>query len=179
MENRRYYAGIGSRSAPKNIQKIMSELASELCDMGYWLRSGNADGSDQAFAKGVHDKKAQIWLPWKDFNFTFQVAHPKHTYKVIRYDDSDAFKSIDQFHPKPSRLGGQGIKLMARNYRQMIGENEPDSEFVICWTTDGNIVGGTGQAWRIALHSKIPVYNLHDMSKDQVIKEIQKLNLLN
>lgn len=176
--NLKYYCGIGSRSVPEKIGKEMKSIAMSLNDMGYILRSGNADGSDQWFAKGVMDDKAQIWLPWKEFNVSFQILHPNHTYNVIKVNDREAFESIDKFHPNPNRLGQQGIKLMGRNYRQIVGLNEPDSEFVVCWTPDGKMVGGTAEAWRIALHFNIPVYNLNDMTKEEILREVEKLNML-
>jgi hypothetical protein len=49
---------------------------------------------------------------------------------------------------------------MARNYRQIIGKDAQNSEFVICWTKDGESSGGTGQALRIAAHHNIPIHNL-------------------
>lgn len=174
----KYYAGIGSRSCPLNICDAMTQLATTLNNIGYTLRSGNAISADQAFAKGVFDEKSQIWLPWKEFNFDFQLLRRKHTYKVIQVNDSVAFESIDKFHPSPKRLGLQGVKLMARNYRQIVGLGEPNSQFVLCWTTEGREVGGAAQAIRIARHFSIPVYNLYDMTDIQILKEIEKLNLL-
>jgi len=174
----KFYAGIGSRETPSHIQRVMTSLAKELCQMGYTLRSGNAEGADQAFACGVLDDKAQIWLPWESFNIDFQVKHSSHTYKTVQPTDREAWESIEQFHPAPNRLGQQGIKLMARNYRQVVGFNEPNSEFVVCWTTDGKELGGTAQAIKIARHFKIPVYNLYDFNKEEVLTEIKKLNLL-
>jgi hypothetical protein len=174
----KFYTGIGSRSVDEKMGNEMKSIAMSLNDMGYILRSGNADGSDQWFAKGVKDDKAQIWLPWKEFNVSFQILHSNHTYKVIMVNDREAFESIDKFHPNPNKLGQQGIKLMGRNYRQIVGLNEPNSQFVICWTPDGEMVGGTAQAWRIALHYHIPVYNMFNMTNNEILKEIEKLNLL-
>ena len=174
----KFYAGIGSRSVNERVGKEMKKLAISLNEKGYTLRSGNADGSDQWFAKGVSDEKAQIWLPWKEFNVGFQLFHPNHIYKTINLSDTEAYESVPKFYPNVKRLGLKGYKFMARNYRQVIGLNEPNSQFVICWTPDGKITGGTGQAWRVALHYHIPVYNMFDMSNDEILKEIEKLNLL-
>jgi hypothetical protein len=176
--NTKFWAGIGSRSTPTHVLRVMASLANEINQLGYWLRSGNAEGSDQAFAKGVIDEKAQIWLPWDSFNVDFQILHPNHTYKTISPIDKESFESIMKFHPNPKRLGNQGTLLMARNYRQIVGKDEPNSQFVVCWTPDGKKVGGTAQAWRIADWYDIPVYNLYDLTKDEIIKEIEKLNLL-
>ena len=173
-----FYAGIGSRSAPEVVRKRMRDIAIILNEKKYILRSGNADGSDEWFAKGVLDDKAQIWLPWKEFNVKLQLLHPNHTYKTIAVNDREAFESVGKFHPNVKRLGMQGVNLMARNYRQIIGLNEPNSQFVVCWTTDGKEIGGTAQAIRIARHFKIPVYNMFDLTNEQILKEIEKLNLL-
>lgn len=172
----KFYAGIGSRSTPISVQKEITILAKELNRLGYCVRSGNADGADEAFAKGVEDDKCQVWLPWKEFNISFQILHKQHQYHVISPNDKEAFQSIDKFHPTPKRLGPYGVKLMARNYRQIIGKDEPNSLFVICWTTDGKEVGGTSQAIRIAKHHNIPVYNMYDFDKEYILEQVTKIN---
>ncbi len=175
----KFYAGIGSRKSSRFIQSGMTALAIILNERGYTLRSGNATGSDQAFAKGVKDEKAQIWLPWDNFEINFQKDHPNHDYRVISEDDKEAFDSVDTFHPNASHLMAGVRMLMARNYRQVVGSNgEPDSAFVICWTENGNEVGGTAQAIKIAKSRDIPVFNLHNLSESEVMKKIDQLELL-
>ena len=172
----KYYAGIGSRTITKEISERMTMIAKSLSDHGYILRSGNAEGSDQAFALGAD--KAQIWLPWFSFNESFRKVKPNHTYIVIQYDDKEANDSVNMYHPIKNLPDNHTRKFMARNYRQVIGKDEPDSSFVICWTHDGTAVGGTGQAIRIANHKQIPVYNLYNMTESEVLKEIDKLNMI-
>lgn len=174
----RYYAGIGARSCPLNILNDMTHLSTTLNGMGYTLRSGNADGADFAFAKGVEDEKAQIWLPWKNFNIGFQRIHPQHTYRLIREPDDESWDSINKFHPNGPKLNTIYKKFMARNYRQVRGLGEPDSEFVICWTHDGTAVGGTGQALRIAKNFNIPIFNLFNLNVGDILNEVEKLNLI-
>ena len=179
----KFYSGIGSRKIPKDIKPRMINLA-KILNTEYYLRSGNANGSDQAFAEGVEDNKAQIWLPWKDFNLDFQKIYPKHQYRLVGDNctvgesDDEAWDSINQFHPNGSKLSHSSRLFMVRNYRQVRGLGEPDSQFVICWTEGGEEVGGTAQAIRIARHFHIPVYNMFHMSNDQILKEIEKLNML-
>ncbi len=52
-------------------------------------------------------------------------------------------------------------KLHARNCFQILGYdlNSP-SEFIICWTKSGKLVGGTAQGLRIAIKYNIKIYNL-------------------
>lgn len=151
----KYYCGIGSRQTPKNILAQMTELA-KLLSNEYILRSGHADGADQAFEAGA--ELAEIWLPWKSFNA--HIKNPLHIYRTINSSDKEAYDSL-KFHPAGNNLKESICALMARNYRQVIGRDSPNSKFVICWTSDGGPTGGTGQALRIAAHHNIPIYNLY------------------
>jgi hypothetical protein len=169
--NERYFAGIGSRQTPPDICDEMTEIASILEEKGYTLRSGNAGGSDQAFARGVKEK-AEIWLPFKGFNQDFIDEHPNHTYRIISMHDGDAFRSVDQFHPDPKRLTEKGFLLMMRNHRQLFGENDVKSKFIICWTKDGKAVGGTGQNIRAGVYHNIPILNMFYLSKEDVLRKI-------
>ena len=173
----RFWAGIGSRQTPMGVLDDMRKIAHELEICGYTLRSGNADGADAAFASGV-EKHAQIWLPYKNFNVEYQFLRPDHIYKLLVPYDPEALLSAKEFHPAPERLGVNGLLLMARNFRQIVGRNEPNSEFVICWTPGGKEKGGTAQALRIAKSLEIPIYNLFNLTSKQIFSEINKRNML-
>lgn len=158
----RYYAGIGSRETPKEIQAEMTKLGHMLEACGFTLRSGNAEGADQAFALGV-EKNAQIWLPRENFQKEFRLkVKPQHDYRVLSDYDIEAITSVESFHPAPHNLSKSGCLFMARNYRQVIGLNEPNSEFIVCWTPGGLLTGGTAQAMRIAKNHKIKVLNMFE-----------------
>jgi hypothetical protein len=60
------YAGIGSRETPADVMALMGRVAARLEVLGWTLRSGAAQGADQAFEAGVSSKK-EIFLPWKGF----------------------------------------------------------------------------------------------------------------
>jgi len=170
LQTDKFYAGIGSRDTPKHIRSEMTELAGHLEKLGYCLRSGNARGADQAFALGV-EKNAQIWLPFDSFEREFRRdIKPNHDYRFVSGYDVEALTSVDRYHPSPESLMEAGRSFMARNYRQVIGKDEPNSKFVICWTICGKVAGGTGQAIRIAKDFKIPVINMFDFqTADAVI----------
>ena len=64
-----YYAGIGSRSTPPEVQLMMTQLAKALSYEGWVLRSGGACGADTAFEIGVPSPcNRQIFLPSRSFN---------------------------------------------------------------------------------------------------------------
>lgn len=147
-----FYAGIGSRKTPPDILVFMTILARYMAKQGYILRSGAAQGADSAFEKGAGTRK-EI--------FTAYSKIP-----------TEAFATVDQFHPQPQSLNPFVRKLMARNAMQILGQDmHTPVEVVFCWTPDaanGTTIptsrnsGGTGQAIRIAAHHNIPVYNLKD-----------------
>lgn len=170
---KRFYAGIGSRETPKSLREDIMDLSSMLESLGFWLRSGGAEGADLFFESGVVEN-AQIWVPWQSFNE--KQRFEKHTYKVIGASDREANLSVNKYHPNGMNLRDGARKLMARNYRQVIGKDEPNSEFIICWTEGGLVTGGTAQAIRIAQDFKIPVYNLFNLSKQEILNKINANN---
>lgn len=165
----KFYAGIGSRDIPESIRREQTRLARILERNGYTLRSGNAAGSDQAFAAGVESSAAQIWLPWENFELEFQKEHPQHDYKVIQPNDLEAFKSVKEFHPVSDKLSHKSCLFMARNFRQVVGLNEPNVDFIIAWTHGGKEMGGTAQAMRIAHSLNIPVLNMFEFNTAEAV----------
>lgn len=150
----KYYAGIGARDTPQEVRQFMYNVAKYLATKDITLRSGAADGADNAFELGCISSNGykQIFLPWKGFNNNLS------TY----IDPSDeAFDIAKQFHPAWNRLSQGAKKLQARNSHQILGPdlNTP-SDFVICYTKDGKLVGGTSQAIKVANHYNIPVFNI-------------------
>ena len=170
-----YYAGVGSRNTPKNITYNMKDLASTLEDNGYVLRSGGAFGADRAFASGCNN--AEIYIPWEGFVDSNNV-NSKHTYHVLNSDDVFANLMVDKFHPIGKDLRGRTRLLMMRNTYQITGIHQHFSKFVVCWTPNGEEVGGTSQVIRIANHFQIPVYNMFHLTVDEILNEIKKLNAL-
>jgi hypothetical protein len=169
----KYYAGIGSRKTPFRIMVIMKNI-SRILEKKWILRSGGAPGADTAFECGIMDaNNMQIFLPDKTFN-----GRSSNDIGYINFMDiqseyrKKAIETVEMFHPNPDSLNGFGIKLMARNALQVLGPdlNTPSS-LIICWTPNGEISGGTGQALRIAKAYDIPVVNLGDNDTYLKIKE--------
>lgn len=149
------YAGIGSRKTPKDVQKRMEGLGRLLGLKGYSLRTGGADGADEAFRRGRNTTAGglELYLPWKEFNGHSSGFLPSKA----------AFVVAEKYHPAWGNCSGAARALHARNCHQVLGPllNDP-SAFIICWTEDGKASGGTGQALRIAADYKIKVFNLFD-----------------
>jgi hypothetical protein len=167
MLDKPYYAGVGARDTPADVLLLMEQIAIELKDMGYVLRSGHADGADKAFEKGS-DGQNQIWVPWKRFAYEdegIDDGFVKTGHYVIQ-DNWVADKIAEANHPNWKACDQAARKLLTRNVYQVLGPglgityHETLSKFVVCWTKDGKASGGTGQAIRIAEKYKIPVFNL-------------------
>ena len=148
----KFFCGVGSRETPQFIQELFTWIAQELTNSGYILRSGGAPGADMAFEKGA--SKKQIWLPWLGFNGndSSYVYSKELTIDIVQL-------VINKQHW--DRLSEAGKKLHCRNVHQVLGNliDEPISDFVICWTKNAEIVGGTATAIKLANKFDIPVFN--------------------
>lgn len=158
-----YYTGIGSRDTPKHIIQFMEMIGRYMAYSGWTLRSGAADGADLAFERGCDEKfgKKEIYLPWKGFNHSKSELHP------LNYPFTEGEKQFTaQHHPAWHRCTPSARLLHQRNLRQLIGINAihgplvQASKFIVCWTQNAALVGGTAQALRIGTDLKIPIINL-------------------
>ena len=153
------YAGIGSRETPDHILTLMEDIAVILALRGWTLRSGLAEGADQAFHVGATIAKGQQenYIPWKGFNGANAQA-------IVAPDLPNweiALGISSQFHPAWDKCSEGAKKLHGRNLYQVAGKNlDLPVDCVVCWTKNGEEVGGTAQAMRIAKHLEIPIFNL-------------------
>lgn len=148
----KYYAGIGSRRTPTDTLAKMTLIAAQLEEQGYILRSGGAGGADTAFESGVQSlENKEIYLPWPMFN-----NHPSARHGV----SLDAYTMAESFHPNWPACSHAAKKFHGRNCYQVLGVTlDKPVDFIMCWTPDGKVAGGTGQALRIALSNDIPIIN--------------------
>lgn len=156
----KYYAGIGSRKTPDDIRILMENIAGDLEDLGFCLRSGGAKGADTFFENGVcFNKNKQIFLPWQEFNGS---ESPLFIPSGDSYLSTDSYKVAKKFyHSNLDKQPDATKRYMTRNVWQVLGPDlQTPVEFVVCWTSDGKVSGGTGQALRIAEEFGIRIYNL-------------------
>ena len=179
--SKKYYTGIGSRSTPKEILKLMRKIAYKMAIEGYILRSGGAEGADTAFADGwgdaysedlnsdgISSRKAEIYLPWNGFNAQYSTQEGR---MVLDY--SKAANIVKDIHPTWERLNQAAQTLHSRNAHQVLGKDlQTPSKLVIFWAPEVNksIKGGTATAVKLARKHNIPVFNLAD---DEVYNRLQ------
>ena len=148
------YTGIGSRDTPLNVLRLFTNLAGDYRSEGLTLRSGAASGADSAFEKGAGVLK-EIYLPWRNFNGSNSpFYHPT----------KEAWEMASKYHPAWERLNRSVRLLHARNCHQVLGlDLKSPSEFLVCWTPNGKIIGGTATAIKIAMDHNIPITNYGNM----------------
>lgn len=166
------YAGIGSRSTPDEILKVMDLFANAIaCDA--LLRTGGAKGADQAFEFGavLGGGRVELFLPWKGFEGRQDAT--------LLEPGKDAMEIAEHYHPGWKYLKQGARKLIARNGYQVLGPDLYDPvDLIVCWTPDGSLdgtgnkTGGTGQALRIAADYGIPVLNIQ---REDHLAEIKSL----
>jgi hypothetical protein len=154
----KYYAGIGSRTAPEDALKYCTQLAEWLEKKGYILRTGGADGADKAFEAGVSD-------PFKKV-----ILRPKHS-------TEEAESVASKIHPAWHACNEYARQLHGRNVQLILGENlDKPVDFVVAWTYDGIKSGGSRTGLVLAKQLKIPNFNLaNSFEKDLFAAFLQKL----
>lgn len=146
----KFYAGIGSRKTPIEFKPLINKISSFLEREGYTLNSGGANGADSFFEEGIKNK--QIFLPCEGFNGNVSMF-----YNISK----KAYEIGKKFHPNWYALSAFAKKLIARNSFQVLNKDlKTPVDFIVCWTENGEVIGGTGQALRIAERYNIPVCNL-------------------
>jgi hypothetical protein len=155
------YAGIGSRDISSKELEVILRLSKKLSER-YICYSGNAPGADENWQRGS-EGRCVIFLPWRDFNAESYPPSNSLAYFVVG-NEPEGLESISKFHQNPQGLTRGGRALMARNYYQIMGYDKfPRVSFVVCcadFNAKGSILGGTGQACRIAKSLKIPIFNI-------------------
>ncbi len=176
------YTGIGSRKTPGNILHSMVQVGAHMYNAGHTLRSGGAQGADRAFEIGCDNAFGlkrnatrdletstlkHVYLPWPGFEGSTSPFN-----NVCK----DALKVASLFHPKWSSLYQGAKKMMGRNAYQLLGlDLDTPSDFVICWTPKGKVVGGTGQTLRMASYYGIPIINMGGLTLNQCNDRLQVL----
>ena len=153
------YAGIGSREVSQDMFRFLSSIGMKMATNEHTLRSGGAIGSDTAFETGH-----------------LQVT--KHNIEIFRPDDISVVKYLEIANSNKMSLLYNACfeypfdamkywtqQLLMRNLLTIIGHNlSTYVDGVICYTRDGQEIGGTRYAIRIAKQLNIPVLNVGNRS---------------
>lgn len=149
------YSGVGSRNTPDDVLEAMTELATDLEEYGFTLRTGGALGADTAFLNGIktNPERVELYLPWKGYNgysSPYTGVHPK------------VEQLASMYHPAWENCSQGARKLHGRNLHIVLGPNiavPSPSLFMICYTPNAKATGGTGVAIAMADAHLIPVFD--------------------
>lgn len=176
----KYYTGVGSREAPAHICAMFTSIAMKLADQDWTLRSGHAGedemcSADLAFEAGADLK--EIYLPNRGFNRSTSILYgaTPAAYEIAR-----------TIHPAWAALSPFERLLHARNCHQVLGRDlKTPSSFLLCYTDQGFLQGGTRTAIVLAQRNRIPVLNAGELKYcrktgglDAYILEVEKLSSL-
>jgi hypothetical protein len=161
-----FYTGVGDHVVehipPRKLTEA-TEIATILETWKLILRGGGAIGFDTAFECGIKDPANKvIYLSRKE----------------QKYPDDLWVKAVQlvlETHPYPP-AAHRFMNLLARNAFQVLGDDlRTPSKFVVCWTSNGKDIGGTGTTIRIAKKYSIPVVNMYNRAISDVLGEIRRI----
>ena len=152
-----YFTGVGSRETPDDIVATMEQIAQELSQMGYILRSGHSGPADMAFEKGANSPDSEIYVPWASFNKDVPIIGTK----IIPDYNIQSENIAMRMHPNWNVCIDSSKRLLNRNGYQVLGRDlKTRSKFVIGYTPGGQSGGGTGHTLRVSRHFNIPTFDL-------------------
>ena len=142
---KKYYAGIGSRQTPADVLSLMEKIAKHLSSKGMILRSGHAEGADQAFERGCY----------------FTAGKKEIFIANDAKNDKAALDLAASIHPAWDKCSEYAKLLHARNGYIILGKDlKTPVDFVICYQDESKKFGGTRQGIKLAQLKGIKVYNL-------------------
>ncbi|TAL31333.1 MAG: hypothetical protein EPN93_17880 [Spirochaetes bacterium] len=157
------YTGIGAKDTPPAMLAIIEKIGTHMAKAGYILRSGGALGASASFELACDRAggKKEIYLPWQGFNKN----------RSMFYNVPDrAHMFVKEFNPQWSTQSDASRKVQARYAQAFLGQDlGRASVCVICYTKEGKLKGGTGQALQVALKHGIPVFNLGEFESDTAL----------
>ena len=161
------YAGIGHRNTPEKVRDMMTNIGSQLAQMGFILRSGNAIGADQAWEEGVTRKMKEIFIVSRKHSCPFGII-PKFT--------QEQWDFVVSHYPGGSKAFGKQNeyvqKLFLRNLNILCGKNLDDKvDFVAYWHEGEHCDGGTGHTVAMAKTLEIPCLNIWRGKDQQAMDE--------
>jgi hypothetical protein len=148
-------AAIGTRELPAYQVPLLESAGMYYVQQGYEIHTGNAKGSDQAFAQGancVDPSKVHLYLPWTGYEqraiLDGNILHFAHEASI------ELVRLAERCHPNWRRLPQEIRVLMVRNTMIVFG-----SSLVIAVPNRAKEgYGGTGHGMRVAIELDIPVW---------------------
>lgn len=145
------YAVSADLDAPKDVLEAFLELAEELEDNGYILRTKGDENVDCELIERLKDSsKVELYLPWENFNDWEEPFIPM----------AGAYEMAWKYHPAWAECDEELKRLHASTSHIIMGKDLKSLvDFLICYTPKGQGEEVTDQAVRIADTNLIPVFD--------------------
>ena len=163
-------ACIGTRELPETERPFLNRIGQWLAQSDFIIASGNADGSDNAFAQGANQfypKRVNLYLPWSGYN-SEKIVKGNGVIVLDKLKHDYAFERMRRHHPASDRLKQGAQKLHARNALIL-------KEAIACIAyhpTPGR--GGTEMGVRLAEYYGIPVINIaFPVGKEKMLSKMK------
>ena len=180
---------IGSRQLEQKQEyfediKLCYNVCMRLAQLGVTFTSGLCELGMDGIAQKAYSKAVDLGLA-KESQFEVYVADqynirrstlPRKHLAIVRNKDliSETERIASEVHPAWDRCNEWARGMHSRNCHQILGYDlKSPVDAVICWTPDGNVVGGTATAIRISMKYDIPVFNLGVSDKKSVLNDIK------
>ena len=143
-------AAIGPRAIDAETAALAERVGAYMVSKGFALATGNAEGSDQAFARGanrVNAMSVMLFLPWLRYN---EKAIHRDNMIIVEIGDRllEWAEIAVECHPYPGRLSATARMLLTRN----VGIISNSSQIILADSPREDGKGGTAHACRVAKH---------------------------
>lgn len=184
---------IGSRELEKNSKyfddiKLCYKVCTRLAQLGVIFTSGlcesGMDGiAQKAYSSAVDKGEAkedqfEVYVA-DQYNINKSTLPRKHL-AIVRNKEliAESERLASEVHPAWDKCNEWARGMHSRNCHQILGYDlKSPVNAVICWTPNGNVVGGTRTALLLAQNAGIPIFNLGRPDQDKVLEEIRQFLL--
>jgi len=180
---------IGSRQLEQKQEyfediKLCYNVCMRLAQLGVTFTSGLCELGMDGIAQKAYSQAVDLGLA-KESQFEVYVADqhnirkstlPRKHLAIIRNKDliSETERIASEVHPAWDKCNEWARGMHSRNCHQILGYDlKSPVDAVICWTPDGNVVGGTATALKLSMKYDIPVFNLGVSDKKSVLNDIK------
>ena len=184
---------IGSRQLEQKQEyfkdvKLCYNVCMRLAQLGVTFTSGLCELGMDGIAQKAYSKAVDLGLASEsqfevyvadDYNIRKSKLPRKHL-AITRNKDliSETERIASEVHPAWERCNEWARGMHSRNCHQILGYDlKSPVDAVICWTPQGNMVGGTRTALMIAMREGIPIFNLGCDNKEDVLQQIKSFLL--
>lgn len=180
---------IGSRQLEQKEEyfkdiKLCYNVCMRLAQLGVTFTSGLCELGMDGIAQKAYSQAVDLGLA-SESQFEVYVADqynirrstlPRKHLAIIRNKDliAETERIASEVHLACDKCNEWARGMHSRNCHQILGYDlQSPVDAVICWTPDGNIVGGTATALKLSMKAGIPIFNLDVSGKESVLNDIK------